>query len=180
METFKERLDGMISLHGTVLFVRFSLRFPIWFAPSETNSEISWFWNRLNANDANRNIDSHYVWAEDRTTTQQPYYRCVALMDGNKVWSAYSLMRVVVKLWGGALNYEFVRELVRLCRTKNGHANILLTAPSETHPKAQRQVMATRFHEAYAECIYWSEKVFPNLPRLDHGGTFPLPHQQSR
>ncbi|RJP85371.1 MAG: inovirus Gp2 family protein [Desulfobacteraceae bacterium] len=106
LHKIQERLFHMITKHNKVLFIRFDLTFPKNYFSDESNDKVSRLFKILKENATYKGIDLQFIWTREQSREKHQHYHCILLIDGNKVQSYYSVLKIVSKIWGRLLQCD--------------------------------------------------------------------------
>lgn len=152
--------SAMIWKHNKVLFVRFDLHFPYGYACVANNNEISNFIKLLKEYYTRHDIDSHYLWVREQSSTNNlPHYHIIALFDGNKIQKYYPVVERAGLIWSRIVRSD-ERGLVNYCdkdyqgiKVENG---IMIRRPSSLSEGERLAEQQRKYEEDFNRCFKWA------------------------
>lgn len=162
LQANKELMDYMTQKHGKVFFTIFGLNYPANSGSTypNDNSLLKQFLDTLNRQCLRSHYDPKYLWVRETSSTGQPHYHLMLLMDSNYVQEAFGLRDYATGLWGNHLGIANAKGLVHLYESEFN---------DDPYGGVKIINKARDFQQVYGRCFYrasylakvYSKRDFP-------------------
>lgn len=121
LDAIIDRIEYMTQRFSRVLFIRFDLRLPRWYACPITKNPLTIFFNSFGQHLRRKDIAYQYVWAREQSREKHQHYHVMLLLNGNMTKSSWNHMEKAEQLWQRALGIDYSGLLQRCDRSRDGN-----------------------------------------------------------
>ena len=93
-----DALELYTRCHVQTFAVMFTITYPTDF--SYNNKAIQVFMDRFTKHLEWKGLDPFYLWVREQSTSHNPHYHCLVLLNGSKIQNRYGIMEEAKRLWG--------------------------------------------------------------------------------
>ena len=92
-------LELYTQCHAHTFAVMFTITYPTAFSHNG-NKAIQVFMERFTKHLEWKGLDPFYLWVREQSTSHNPHYHCLVLLNGSKIQNRYGIMEEAKRLWG--------------------------------------------------------------------------------
>ncbi|WMW64694.1 inovirus-type Gp2 protein [Nitratidesulfovibrio liaohensis] len=120
LDAIIDRIEHMTQRFSRVLFIRFDLRLPRWYACPITKNPLITFLNSFGQHLRRKDIAFQYAWVREQSREKHQHYHVMLLLNGNLTKSSWNHMEKAGQLWQKALGIKQEGLLHRCETARNG------------------------------------------------------------
>ena len=121
LDAIIDRIEHMTQRFSRVLFIRFDLRLPRWYACPTTKNPLTIFFNSFGQHLRRKDIAFQYVWVREQSREKHQHYHVMLLLNGNLTCHSWNHTEKAEHLWQKALGIKQEGLLHRCETARNGN-----------------------------------------------------------